>query len=307
MPEPTCSLLLTDSGLETVLVFHHQVDLPDFASFPLLDDARGRDLLADYYRAHLGVAEDLGVGIVLETPTWRASAHWGSRLGYDTEALDRVNREAVAFLRELATEFPSVSVTVSGNLGPRGDGYNPVELLTADEAEAYHAPQVRSLAAARADQLAVLTITHAAEAIGIVRAAVAEDMPVVVSFTVETDGHLPSGQPLLEAIDEVDAATNGAALHFGINCAHPDHFKPVLDRAAPQVARIGLLRANASRMSHAELDDAEQLDDGDPQELASQYESLLADYPHLHVLGGCCGTDVRHVAAIGRACAPAGT
>lgn len=132
-------------------------------------------------------------------------------------------------------------------------------------------------------------------------------MPVVVSLTVETDGHLPSGQPLLEAIDEVDAATNGATLHFGINCAHPDHFTPVLDSAAPQVARIGLLRANASRMSHAELDDAEELDDGDPQELASQYKSLLADYPHLHVLGGCCGTDVRHVAAIGRACAPAGT
>ncbi len=166
MPEPTSSLLLTDSGLETVLVFHHQIDLPDFASFPLLDDARGRALMADYYRAHLSVAEDLGVGIVLETPTWRASSHWGRRLGYDAEALDRVNTGAVAFLRELAAEFPGVSVTVSGNLGPRGDGYNPVELLTADEAEAYHTPQIRSLGAARADQLAVLTITHAAEAIG---------------------------------------------------------------------------------------------------------------------------------------------
>jgi homocysteine S-methyltransferase len=307
MPKSESSLLLTDSGLETVLVFHHQVDLPDFASFPLLDDERGRGLLTDYYRAHLSVAEDLGIGIVLETPTWRASSHWGSRLGYDTQALDRVNREAVAFVRELAAGFPGVSVTVSGNLGPRGDGYNPVELLTADEAEAYHSPQIGSFAAAEADQVAVLTITHTAEAIGIVRAAVAEDMPVVVSFTVETDGHLPSGQPLLDAIDEVDAATDGAALHFGINCAHPDHFASVLDGAAPQASRIGLIRANASRMSHAELDEAEELDDGDPEELASQYGSLLADHPHLRVLGGCCGTDVRHVAAIGQACAPAGS
>lgn len=302
MPQRTSTPLLTDSGLETVLVFHHEVELPDFAAFPLLADEVGRSLLADYYRAHLRVAEVLGTGIVLETPTWRASADWGARLGYDAEALDRVNREAVAFLRGLADEFPGVAVIVSGNLGPRGDGYNPAELLTADEAESYHRPQIASFRAAGADRVTVLTVTHAAEAIGIVRAAVGEDMPVVVSFTVETDGRLPSGDQLLEAIDEVDAATGRAALHFGINCAHPDHFGPVLGSSGPQVARIGLIRANASRMSHAELDDADELDDGDPVELASQYAALLADHPQLQVLGGCCGTDVRHVAAIGRAC-----
>jgi len=302
MPQRTSPPLLTDSGLETVLVFHHDLDLPYFAAFPLLADEGGRKLLAGYFRSHLRVAEELGTGIVLETPTWRASRDWGERLGYDAEALDRVNQAAVAFLRDLAAEFPTVAVTVSGNLGPRGDGYNPAQLLTAEEAETYHRPQIASFRAAGADQVTVMTVTHAPEAIGIVRASVAENMTVVVSFTVETDALLPSGQPLLDAFAEVDAATDGAALHFGINCAHPDHFAPVLSGAQRHVARIGLIRANASRMSHAELDEAEKLDDGDPLELASQYAAILADHPQLKVLGGCCGTDVRHIEAIGRVC-----
>jgi len=294
--------ILTDSGLETWLVFHRGVDLPDFAAFPLLDDPSGRTLLAEYFRDHLRLASDAGVSVVLETPTWRASADWGSRLGYDAAALDRVNRDAVALARELGNEFPDVEVIVSGNIGPRGDGYNPAELLAPEVAESYHSPQIDSFVAAGADRVTMLTATHAGEAIGVVRAAAAVAMPVVVAFTVETDGHLPSGQPLDEAITDVDAATGGAALHFGINCAHPDHFASALDVDSPSIGRIELLRANASRASHAELDEAEELDDGDPDELGAQYADLRRQHPHLRVLGGCCGTDVRHVRAIARAC-----
>lgn len=294
---------LTDSGLETWLVFHRGTDLPDFAAFPLVDDAGGRELLAEYFRDHLRIAAAAGTGLVLETPTWRANADWGARLGYDAAALDRVNRDAVSLLRDLAEEYPEVAVVVSGNIGPRGDGYNPSELLSADVAERYHRPQIESFVAAGADRVTMLTATHAGEPIGIVRAAVAAGTPVVIAFTVETDGRLPSGQPLHEAIAEVDHATDSAALHFGINCAHPDHFTDALNMDSPAVIRrIELIRANASRASHAELDEAEELDDGDPIELGSLYAGLLRSHPHLRVLGGCCGTDARHIEAIAQAC-----
>jgi homocysteine S-methyltransferase len=294
--------LLTDSGLETWLVFHRGLDLPDFAAFPLLDDPAGRDLLAEYFRDHLRLAAEAGTGVVLETPTWRASQDWGDRLGYDAANLDRVNRDAVAFVRDLAREVPNVEVVVSGNIGPRGDGYNPDDLLTPEVAEAYHRPQIDSFVAAGADRVTMLTATHAGEPTGVVRAASAAGVPVVIAFTVETDGRLPSGQPLHDAIDEVDRATDGAALHFGINCAHPDHFSAAIAVGAPAIERIELVRANASRASHAELDEAEELDDGDPVELGDQYAQLVQRHPHLSVLGGCCGTDVRHVEAIARAC-----
>ena len=293
---------LTDSGLETWLIFHRNVDLPDFASFPLLDDDAGRAVLAEYFTDHLRIAAGAGAGIVLETPTWRANADWGARLGYDAAALDRANRDAVGFLRGLGDEVSGVEVVVSGNIGPRGDGYHPTELLTPEDAETYHRPQIDSFVAAGADRVTMLTATHAGEAVGVVRAAAEAGIPSVVAFTVETDGRLFDGRPLHEVVAEVDAATARTALHFGVNCAHPDHFTGALEVDDPAIGRIGLLRANASRASHAELDEADELDDGDPAELAGQYAELLSRHPHLQVLGGCCGTDARHIEAIAGTC-----
>ena len=294
--------LLTDSGLETWLVFHRGVELPDFASFPLLDDPAGRELLAEYFRDHLRVAQKAHTGIVLETPTWRANVDWGARLGYDQAALDRVNRDSVSFVRDLGAEFEGVDVFVSGCIGPQGDGYRPDELVTSGAAASYHRAQIDSFVAAGADRVSLLTATHTGEAIGVITAAGEAGVPAVVAFTVETDSRLPSGQPLDEAIAEVDSATDRAALHFGINCAHPDHFGPALEGDPRSIERIQLLRANASRASHAELDEAEVLDDVDPVELGRQYAALLRKHPRLAVLGGCCGTDVRHVEAIADAC-----
>jgi S-methylmethionine-dependent homocysteine/selenocysteine methylase len=290
-------VLITDGGMETTLVFHEGVELPEFAAFPLLDRTDGRAALRRYFEPYFGVARAHGARFQLDTPTWRANRDWGARLGYDRAALDRVNRDAVAFARELAAGNPDVEVRVSGLVGPRGDGYVVGERMQPGEAQAYHAEQIGSLAAAGADVISALTLTYPDEAIGIVRAATDAGMAVIVSFTVETDGRLPDQTSLGEAIEAVDVATGGGPEAFMINCAHPTHFASVLEGGG-WTQRIRGLRANASRMSHAELDAAEQLDAGDPAELAARYVELRERLPALTILGGCCGTDVRHIAAI---------
>jgi S-methylmethionine-dependent homocysteine/selenocysteine methylase len=304
LPQLSKDLFLTDSGLETVLIFQKKIDLPDFASFPLLKDANGRQVLGDYYRQHVAIAKKNGVGIILETPTWRASTDWGVRLNYDLKALDQLNRLAVKELRKIQKEFDDgiTRIVVSGNVGPRGDGYDPDEIMTAAEAEHYHLEQIKSLTAAKADMICAMTLTNEQEAIGLVRAAQACNIPVCISFTVETDGKLPTGQRLKEAIDAVDRATDNGPVYYMINCAHPTHFHDVLSTGENWLNRIQGARANASSLSHAELDEAEHLDDGNPAELGRQVSALKKNLPNLNVIGGCCGTDHRHIEAMCQSC-----
>ena len=290
---------ITDGGMETSLIFKQGIDLPHFASFPLLEHEAGRNALLDYFRPYVDIAREFTLGIVLDTPTWRANPEWGARLGYSSEALLRVDRLGVELLEELRREIgASPQLVICGCVGPRGDGYQVGEAMTAPEAERYHAPQVQALAEAGAEVVSALTMTYADEAVGIARAAGRAGVPSVISFTVETDGRLPSGQPLGSAIEQVDAETDGAASYFMVNCAHPSHFLHVLDPAAAWLERIHGVRSNASRMSHAELDEAAELDEGDPEELALRYRELRERLPGLTVVGGCCGTDHRHVRAI---------
>jgi S-methylmethionine-dependent homocysteine/selenocysteine methylase len=291
---------LADGGLETTLIFHRGIELPHFAAFDLLRASAGRQELRAYFEPYLALARDREVGMVLDTATWRASPDWAQLLGYSPEDLDYANRAAVALAEELraAHEEQATPIVVNGVVGPRGDGYDPAELMSAEEAEAYHAPQIATFADTTADMVSAITMTHAEEAIGIVRAAGAIDMPVAISFTVETDGRLPSGQDLADAVEQTDAETGGAAAYFMINCAHPTHFAHVLDDERPWRERIRGLRANASAMSHAELDEAEELDEGDPAELGAQHRALRERLPNVAVLGGCCGTDHRHVAEV---------
>ena len=288
-------LLLTDAGLETVLLFHEGMDLPHFAAFPLVETDEGRTALRRYYEPFVQLADERGVGLVLSTPTWRANPDWGALLGYDGERLDAVNRAAVSFLEELRAGRDSV--IVEGCIGPRGDGYRPTSRRPADEAERYHAPQLRAFAECGCPRASALTLTYIEEAVGIVRAAAAAGVPIVIGFTVETDGRLPSGVSIEEAIAAVDEATDGRALGFMINCAHPTHFVDALPEGGVR-ERIHGLRANASTKSHEELDASETLDSGDPDDLAARYVGLRAQLPSLQVLGGCCGTDIRHVTAI---------
>ena len=309
LPQLQEELLLTDGGIETTLIFHEGATLPYFASFVLLEDESGTALLRRYFERYAELARAEGLGLVLETPTWRANPDWAAKLGYDTPALAEANRRSVDLLLGIRRSFESgrTKIVISGNLGPRGDGYNPGRRMSAAEAQAYHAPQIETFAATDADMIAAFTMNYVEEAVGIVRAAKAAAMPVAISFTAETDGRLPSGATLEQAIRATDEASDGYPVYYMINCAHPTHLQPALDRPGEWRDRIRGLRANASRRSHKELDESTDLDAGNPEELGREYRELRSTLRNLSVVGGCCGTDHRHVAAIARALQPAGT
>ncbi|KUI03008.1 homocysteine S-methyltransferase family protein [Mycobacterium sp. IS-3022] len=303
LPQLDGRLFITDGGLETELVFHDGLDLPAFAAFPLVEKPQSRARLRRYYEGYVAIAREHRAGFVVETATWRANPDWADQLGYSADRLDAVNRAAVALAEEVRAHAVADGITavVSGCVGPRGDGYDPGEAMTVDEAERYHAVQIGTFADTSADQVTAITMTNAEEAIGIVRAATAAGIPAAVSFTVETDGRLPTGESLHEAIGRVDAETSRAAAYFMVNCAHPTHFAHALDHDGAWRQRLLGLRANASAKSHAELDEATELDEGDPDDLAARHAALRERLPAVTVLGGCCGTDARHVAAIAAA------
>lgn len=300
LPHQTDTTFLMDGGLETTLIFHDGLDLPYFASFPLLDTSEGRQTLRKYFEAYLNIARDHDTGFILETPTWRASPDWAALLGYNKVALDKVNRDAVAFLQDIVAspEYAGVPVILSGCIGPRGDGYVAGVAMTVEEARDYHSAQVASLANGGVQMVTALTMTYPEEAAGIALAAQDAGVAAAISFTVETDGRLPSGQALGEAIRFVDRVTDAAPVYFMVNCAHPTHFRHVLEDDSDWLARIHGVRANASKMSHAELDEAEELDAGNPAEFGAEHAELRTLLPNLKVIGGCCGTDHRHVGAV---------
>ncbi|MCH8867780.1 MAG: homocysteine S-methyltransferase family protein [Proteobacteria bacterium] len=302
LPQLSGGLFLTDAGLETDLIFNHGIEIREFAAHTLLPNPRGRESVANYLRGFLSLANKYNTGFVLDSQTWKAHLHWAEDLAATEQELHETNKDAIVFIAELRDEFSGNNkpIVLNGVIGPRGDAYAPETRLAAREAEEYHAKQIGWLAETEVDMVTALTFTQSDEAIGVVRAAQAAGLPAVISFTVETDGRLPTGQPLSEAIGAVDEATDGAAAYFMVNCAHPDHFFDVLDDSA-WARRIRGLRCNASRLSHEELDECEVLDDGDPVELANQYKAITTTMPWLNVLGGCCGSDLRHVDRIAMA------
>jgi homocysteine S-methyltransferase len=300
LPQLSVDPFLTEVGIETSLIFYDGIDLPCFATFPLLETDDGRRTLRAYYRPLLRLAQDHHTGFILDTLTWRANADWGAHLGYDAAALAQANRRAVDFAIEVARELadPRYPLVLNGSIGPRGDGYQPERRMTASEAERYHSVQIATLSETALDMVTVFTLNYIDEAIGIALAAHAHDIPAVLSFTVETDGRLPSGDSLRSAIEAVDRATGASPAYYMINCAHPSHFEPTLGEGGAWRERIVGLRANASAKSHAELDASTAIDAGDPRDLAVGYLALRARLPRLRVLGGCCGTDCRHLEAI---------
>lgn len=291
---------LTDGGLETSLIFKDEIDIPSFAALTLLRDASACDAMRRYFDRFLREAENASCGFVLDTCTWRGCVSWADTLGLSKEALLDFSERAVRFAQVQRRRWSSRvnPILINGVVGPAGDGYAPEEQLSPEAATRIHAPQVTVLSAAGVDFVSAITMTHVGEAIGVVQAAETAGVPVVVSFTVETDGRLPSGQTLKDAIEETDQVTASAPLYYMVNCAHPDHFGPTLQTGAAWLGRIGGLRANASRMSHAELDAAEALDEGDPLEFGALHAKISAHLPNLRVVGGCCGTDHRHVACV---------
>jgi len=301
-PFPTSGTVVTDAGLETWLLFQNGVDLPAFAAYPLVDSDEGRRLLHEYFDGFLEIARQHGAGLQLEAPTWRANPEWAATLGHDLDELARYIDLSIGLIAGIKEGWTGGGPCILGGVvGPRGDGYRIDGTMTAVEAADYHSFQINRMAAAGAEVVSAITMGYVEEAIGVADAAKAAGLPAVISFTLETDGCLPSSMPLAEAIAAVDEATGGYPLHYMINCAHPTHFESVPDPDAAWTARIGGLRANASRLSHAELDVMTELDEGDPDDLAQRYVALRSAMPGLKVIGGCCGTDHRHVGAIAAA------
>lgn len=299
-------MFITDGGIETTLIFREGWDLLYFAAFDLLKTAEGWAALRSYFKTYAELAKRYRAGLILESPIWRASRDWGALLGYTAESLAAANRKAIQLLEEIGDDYAAegTTVVISGCLGPRGDGYVVDRAMSAQEAEEYHREQIETFAGTAADMVCAITMNYLEEAVGIALAAQRVKIPAAISFTVETDGKLPSGQPLKSAIEEVDIATSNYPSYYMINCAHPTHFEQVLAEGEPWLGRIQGIRANASRKSHAELNESAELDVGNPTELGSQYAQLKKQLPRLNVLGGCCGTDHRHVEQIAEACLP---
>jgi S-methylmethionine-dependent homocysteine/selenocysteine methylase len=306
LPQLSGDLFITDGGMETTLIFHEGWELPEFASFDLLKHEAGYQAIQKYFRTYCNLAKNYGIGLILESVTWRANPDWGHKLGYSSAELADINRKAIELLQDIRQEYETEQsqIAISGCIGPRGDGYIPTAAMTVAEAADYHRPQIEVFRDTEADLVTAMTINYVEEAIGIVQAAQSANMPVVISFTVETDGKLPTGQSLKEAIDRVDAATGDYPSYYMINCAHPTHFADVLTAGEAWVSRIRGIRANSSQRSHAELNEAPDLDEGNPTELGQQYRELREKFPNFNILGGCCGTDDRHIEAICKACLP---
>ena len=297
LPQLSGGIFLTDGGIETTLIFHEGLELPHFAAFHLLKDKKGETALQKYFRTYAAIARDYQVGFILEAPTWRANPDWFMKLGYAGGDVAAVNRQAIALLQDIRSEFENekTPMVISGCVGPRGDGYTPANAMSETEAQRYHFEQIDAFSDAGADMVTAITMNYVEEAIGISRAARSAGMPVAISFTVETDGKLPTGQALKDAIEQVDEATANAPAYYMINCAHPTHFESTLAAGGPWVERIRGVRANASTKSHAELNESVDLDEGNPVELGHQHSRLFGKLKNLNVLGGCCGTDHRHV------------
>lgn len=294
--------VVTDAGLETWLMFDCGIDLPSFAAYPLTGTEHGRARLKEYYERFVAIAAANGTALVLDAPTWRANPDWAETLGHDRDRLEQLIGASVDVVREVrdasAGDRPFL---IGGAVGPRGDGYRVDTTMEATEAELYHSTQIDAFTETPVDVVTAMTLGYSDEAIGIARAAERAGLPVVIAYTVETDGRLPSGMTLADAVDATDRATDGYPVHYMVNCAHPTHLAPVLTPQTPWLSRIGGIRANASTLSHAELDEALELDRGDPADLAARYLELQDLLPNLHVFGGCCGTDHNHVAAIAEA------
>jgi homocysteine S-methyltransferase len=299
LPQLDGSTFLCDAGLETDLIFNHGIEIREFAAHTLMEDDQGKQALSDYFQGFLSLARDSGCGYILDTQTWKAHPHWADDLNESREQQEQANRDSVTFIAALRDQYASNTgpIVLNAIVGPRGDAYAPEAELAVDEAEAYHAQQLQWLERTDADMVTAMTFTQSDEATGFVRAANALKLPAVISFTVETDGKLPTGESLASAISAVDEATQSGAAYFMVNCAHPDHFSDVLGDE-PWARRIRGIRCNASRQSHAELDACETLDDGNPAELADQYLQIKAKMPWLNIFGGCCGSDLRHVTQI---------
>ena len=247
LPQLSGDIFLADAGVETDLIFNHGIEIREFAAHTLLPIPQGRAALSRYFEGFLSLAKQQNTGFILDTVTWKAHRHWAEKLGATDDELKAANEDSVRFIAELRARFSGNAkpIVLNAVIGPRGDAYKPEANISMDSAEQYYAQQLGWLAATEVDMVSALTFNQAGEAAGLAKAARKVGLPAVISFTVETNGALPNGQSLADAITEVDAATGQYPAYYMVNCAHPDHFGGAL-LDAPWARRIRGIRANAS-------------------------------------------------------------
>lgn len=297
------TVFLTEGGSETELMYRHGFELPEFAMFPLLDIPDAVTAMRDMFRAQLDVAAEFDLGFLLSGLDYRSSPDWGAKLGYSATALADANVAAIAFLKEIASDYRDQipSLLIGGILGPRGDAYGLNREMTAEGAEQYHAVQLETLKRAQVDFACAMTFNNIPEAVGAARAAARIGIPLSVSLTLDRTHCLRSGPTLGEAIAGIDALTGlDAPDYYLVNCSHPLEYEPALDDGA-WIRRLRGVRPNASRMEKMALCKLNHLEAGNPVELAMQLGDLHARHPHMDVFGGCCGTGDTHLRAFARA------
>lgn len=296
-PQRDGVLYLTEGGQETEILYRHGRDLPEFAMYPLLDDAAAMSDLRSMYSAVLDVAAGHGFVAMISGLDYRGSPDWGEKLGYSRSALAEALERSIAFLREVARPYQGQirEIFIGGMLGPRGDAYALNKTITAEEANEYHSFQLEILKRAGVDFVSAVTFNSVAEAVGVARAAARIGVPLNISFTLESNHRLKSGLSLKEAVQAVDSHAGDARPDFyGINCSHPSEFEPALE-PGDWVLRFRSLRPNASAKDKMELCQIGHLEEGDPVDLGARMGVLARRYPHIDVWGGCCGTWDRHL------------
>lgn len=283
---------LTEGGQETEIMYKHGFELPEFAMFPLLDEPRAVPVLRDMYTRYLDTAARHGFGVLIGGLDYRASPDWAALIGYPPAALIEMQLRAIQFLRDLSEPYRSQvpDVRIAGIVGPRGDAYQVDRLITAEEAEDYHSIQLATLAQADVDLVEAMTFGNVDEAIGLARAAAPFDLPLSISFALDSSHRLNSGPTLREAIETIDAAAGEhRPAFYGINCSHPFEFMPAIE-PGDWFQRVRSLRPNAAAADKISLCTLGHLEEGDPTQLGSLMGQLAAQFPHLDVWGGCCGT-----------------
>ncbi|WP_337660109.1 homocysteine S-methyltransferase family protein [Anderseniella sp. Alg231-50] len=306
LPEPDGRMFLTEGGIETHMQYKKGHELRNFCLFELINDEHAMADLRAYHVNLIEVALKHKVGAVLDGLHYRTSRDWGEKLGYSAEALTDIVVRGIRFYQDLAREYETADspMPVSGVVGPRGDAYDIGRIMEADEAEDYHSEQIATMKQAGADLVTALTFSQVDEAIGVTRAAQDHDMPVVVSFALNKDGHLKSGTALGEAIRSVDRATGDGPRYYMVNCTHPVDFAAAFEAPGPWVKRIYGLRPNASSLDHGTLCQLGHLEEGNPVELGQQMADMARRFSHINVWGGCCGTDHVHIDEIAKAVIP---
>lgn len=293
---------LTEGGQETEIMYKFGHELPEFAMYPLLENAAAMAELKGMYERVLDVAATHGFAVMLTGLDYRASPDWGAKLGYSREALANALIQSIEFLREVSRPYQGQisEIKIGGMTGPRGDAYSLNKSITAEEAEDYHSFHTEVVKRAGVSFTSAVTFNSVPEAIGAARAAAKLDMPIYISFTLDSNHRLKSGPSLKEAIETVDREAGVAKPDFyGLNCSHPLEFEPALE-PGDWIKRVRSLRPNASAKDKMELCTIGHLEDGDPVDLGLRMGALARRYPHIDIWGGCCGTWDKHLNQIAK-------